>query len=241
MKKITFILLTSTAITCTLLAKNSCSNEITHHYKNYNIVDKEITDKNNFTERTVSIFSNKTPDKPVWVITPNQMLPDDDECNIRSIDLCDAMNNEWYHGGCFMSCMTYGPEFITFDEKSKKLYLAVGTTQIGTGGGTYFTFSADLNKKEIKSLGPIFGPAEGMLSPSGTHLLYVNEFFVNQNDMQIYNIKTNKFSQFTIKKHFFVNTTWINDNQISYQLGTRKDKFDKAKISDKKYIYTVEK
>lgn len=166
--------------------------------------------------------------EPIWTITP-EMLPVTEDMCIKQLTDCDTPMNNLYNGGCYKSCITYGPQLIAYDQIHNKLYITIGLTDYGNAGGTNFTFEADINKKEIKYLGTDGGPITGSISPAGNYLLTIGKAQIkvyNTQTKEIFYIRQNSlFSPPITKLYSFADIKWLSDNQFTYREYVTHDKF----------------
>ncbi len=200
---------------------------------------------NTSLESTQRIAFPKLPDfkKPIWVITPEQLPVTEDMCLEKESVTCDEGKNDLYSGGCYQPCLTYGPQFLAYDEKNGKIYLTVEATGYGTGGGTNFTFLADVNTKEIKHLDTEGGPITGVISPSGKYLLTISlariKIYNTQTKEKFYITEHNLFGPPITKIHYFTHIKWLNDNQFTYEDNVIHDKFQDDEDGITEYTYDI--
>ncbi len=166
-----------------------------------------------------------SPEKPIWIIRTKQLPLTEAHCNKEEVDVCSETAEY-----CFKPCLSRDVQFLAYDENKNLLYLQAAGADVGTGGGTYFLFIADINKKEIKYFDAWGGPSIATFSPSGKYLL-----LVCMNQIKIYNLTNNK--SFVIIKnstpknlndselHYLGGVKWLNDDQFTYKDSVFRDKF----------------
>ena len=166
------------------------------------------SDLTNIATMKASFPASREDGEPLWTITPQQLPMNDEICLMADASLCKEQDERYKDGECIHSCISGGAEVLAYDKKASKLYLFASSTAIGTGGGAYFLYVADLNKKEIKFLKTENGPFTGDLSPSGTTLL-----MYGWNSIAIYNILTGK--EFVI----FEENNWDRGHEKLHYMG----------------------
>jgi hypothetical protein len=180
----------------------------------------------------------------IWEITPDQLPVNADTCVKADIDTCEYdPNDKSGLGGCYKSCIQYGPEFLAFDEKNGKLYLLADTIDIGTGGGSYLGFEADIATKSIKYLKVFGGPAYGKLSPSGRFLLVVSggliDIYDTQTQASFNYFKQNNWEKGHEQLYSIGSIKWLSDAQFSFQQGARHSKFQSSCDEMTEYVYDI--
>jgi hypothetical protein len=215
----------------------------TIYYKTVAISSIKGVNESGALEYKILLLQNKpATGKIIWEISTNLPLTET-QCDVAYADPCDKGLNELYKGSCFKPCISYGPEFLDFDEKNGKLYFTAASASIGTGGGPYFIFVADINKKEIKFLKSEHGPLKGTLSPLGTYLL-----LKGMNSITVYNTitgkesiisETNNWNKDHERLHYISDIIWLNDTTFSYKDGVRHSKFQTSFDEMKKNIYDI--
>lgn len=181
--------------------------------------------------------------EPIWTITPQQLPMTEDICIMAGADLCKDHDGDYMDGLCIHSCISGGAEVLAFDQRSGNLYLSAGSTAIGTGGGPYFLFAANINKKEIKFIKTEYGPFNGHLSADGK-LLVMDGW----NSIAIYNLATGKELVISEENdwnyphqrlHYLGDIHWLSDTQFSYQDGIRHSKFQPSFDEMKENVYDI--
>ena len=188
-----------------------------------------------------SLLTTLAPPKPklgevIWTITPDTLPVTSDTCIKAGIDDCDYdPNNHSAFSGCYHSCVLFGPEYLTYDEKSKKLYFLADTTEVGQATGPFLGFVADIDKQDIKYLKVFNGFSKGEVSPTGKYLLLKGNSFIT-----VYNTESGDESQVVSQQlHYMYKVHWLNDTQFSYQDGARHSKFQTSFDGVEENIYDI--
>lgn len=180
---------------------------------------------------------------PIWTITPQQLPMNNDICLWADATLCSEDKDDFWRGECIHSCISGGANILAFDENSNKLYLTAESTALGTGGGPFFLFVADVNKKEIKFLKTEYGPFEGDLSPDGKFLvLYGRNYIViydTLSNMKYEIVEKNNWDTGHERLHYTYDIHWLSDSQFSYRIGVRHSKFQPSFDEMKENIYDI--
>jgi hypothetical protein len=120
---------------------------------------------------------------------------------------------------CFDKCITNGPEFVTYDEKRRTLFVDAETDVSGTGGTPQFLFSVDPARKKIDYLNTVISPYTAHLSPDGKHIAIASAW----NEISVIDTKTGNLLEISNekgaqrgKKCLLEFIGWINDNEIKY-------------------------
>ncbi len=188
-----------------------------------------------FIQPYKTVNENPMFEEPIWSINTRQLPLTEDHCDEQNIDICDEGN-----GFCYKPCIIGAADFLAFDETKGKLYLQVPSSEIGTGGGTYFLFVADINTKEIKYFKPHSGPLRAEFSPSNRYLL-----LITMGSIEIYDTITNKSFEVLHKSifrglydselHSTSNIQWLNNEQFTYNDNVRNSKFSNDPIEITQY------
>lgn len=180
---------------------------------------------------------------PIWTITPQQLPVTEDTCLLEDAPLCAEDKDNYWRGECVHSCIYGGANVLAYDKNTNLLYLSADSTALGTGGGPFFLFVADINKKEIKFLKTEYGPFEGDLSPNGKLLV-----MYGWNSISIYNTLTGKELVISEENdwdyphqrlHYLGHIHWLSDTQFSYQDGVRHSKFQPSFDEMKENVYDI--
>lgn len=184
--------------------------------------DKIIVYKSKFIRNPVRSDLPKIPKMitPLWVITAKDLHISEEACLAIDASLCREASGSSTHQ-CYDNCITNGPKFIEYDEKSGILYMDAGTDISGTGGVPRFLFSANINNKQIKYLNTIVAPYKAYLSPKGKYLalesgwddiVVCNTQSGSLNEIHGENILSDK-NKYTQTLSFI---RWLNDKELEY-------------------------
>lgn len=160
----------------------------------------------------------KKIDEPIWSISTRKLPITENDCDAANIMTCNEESRF-----CYKHCLVSSPpDVLAFDEKANKIYFLVGTTEIGTGGGTAFLFVSDINKNKIKLLHPEEDQEKGSLSPSGRYFLMHGYSIIKMYDTQESNkrIELNKseniYNEEQDIRHKLIIKKWLTDTQFIY-------------------------
>lgn len=221
----------------------------THEYKKYEIDEVASSSSSGASmnkivikEKDLTSKGKNFSKKSLWEITANLPLPAD-VCLQEEAGECDTDTQKLYKGSCYAPCIGYGPEMLAFDEKSNKIYFVAPSVRIGTGGGAYFVFAADIAKKKVDYLFVTGGPLDASLSPLGTNLvLYAGRgitIYDTNTKKRFGFLSENDSTESNEKFHELFDIKWLNDNQFSYHDGVRHSKFQGSHDSMREIVYDI--
>lgn len=108
-------------------------------------------------------------------VTINDLHAPEEACLDIDATLCTTESVQHNHQ-CIDTCILTGPEFVTYDEKRKILYVSAATNISGTAGIPQFIFAIDTTNKKINYLNTIIYPYTISQSPDGKHLIFKSEW-----------------------------------------------------------------
>jgi len=256
LKKIFFII-----ASCFLLANTAESINLTtdfdpHFFKgiviqtvsigsnNYEVVIQQTFSKDNSLQKKIKDESNDTPElgKVLWTITGNQLSINQEDCLEYDASFCPDYNRDKDPGWptCYSMCLLGGPEFLAYDEKTRKVYIS---SQIGLGWNHYWPtiiYSADLETKKINKLTLDGGPVDASLSSLGDYLILSGNHLSIINTTTGENLHPNDKAKLITPKDgplvytYYKNIKWIDNHTIQYEVVEFTDKFsDKTDVISK--------
>jgi|GEM_PF-3856087 len=205
------------------------------------IIRKIVPSTNENSNLALKILQRQpTLGEVIWTITPQDLPVSDDACSDADSSTCEDTPSIT----CYSRCVHFGPEFLAYDSKRRKLYFLADTMEVGQHAGSFLGFVADIDKKEITYLKVFSGFAEGDLSPSGKYLILNGQNFIT-----IYNTENGTEANIVVdystgnypneKIYYLGEIKWLSDTQFSYTKGTRHDKFQDSFDEKSEYIYDI--
>lgn len=181
---------------------------------NQKIVIQSIRDYNPYKE----IFSKEKNQFPMfgptfWEITINQLPVTEKHCLEVYSSLCSDISQPTLRNACYPPCIMYGPGFLAFDEKAKRLYVTSYSEAIGNAAGQLFSFIADLSHREIKFFKIIDYTMEGALSPNGKYLA-----LFGRKHATLYNTYNGNTKKLFSKRESNIKTVeWLNSDKLQIE------------------------
>lgn len=221
---------------------------LAHVYGNIKIqdigdqLDKIIIYKSKFVPNPVRSDLPKMPKimPPLWEISAKDLHVSEEACLAIDASLCRETSDSSAHQ-CYDNCITNGPKFIEYDEKSGILYMDAGTDVSGTGGTPRFLFSANIHNKQIKYLNTIVAPYTAYLSPKGEYLAFESGW----DDIVVCNAQSgilneihgeNMLSDKNKRTQTLSFIRWLNDKEIEYNEIDKNNHFSPTKTK----IFNIE-